>query len=109
MLFRSKRGGKIQEIVNQKANTKNIRSATIIDLIYGVFLFVFGNLNSIPMSTTWVFIGILAGRELAITYFLNKKKIKYTYIIIAKDLGKVNIGLMVSVAIAFLIQYLKEL
>ena len=60
-IFR-KRGGKIQEIVNQKSNTKNIRSATIIDLIYGVFLFVFGNLNSIPMSTTWVFIGILAGR-----------------------------------------------
>lgn len=105
-IFR-KRGGKIQEIVNQKSNTKNIRSATIIDLIYGIFLFVFGNLNSIPMSTTWVFIGILAGRELAITYLLNKKKIKYTYIIIAKDFGKVNIGLAVSLVIAFLIQYLK--
>lgn len=105
-IFR-KRGGKIQEIVNQKSNTKNIRSATIIDLIYGVFLFVFGNLNSIPMSTTWVFIGILAGRELAITYLLNKKKIKYTYIIIAKDFGKVNIGLAVSLVIAFLIQYIK--
>jgi hypothetical protein len=59
------------------------------------------------MSTTWVFIGILAGRELAITYLLNKKKIKYTYIIIAKDFGKVNIGLAVSLVIAFLIQYLK--
>ena len=35
-IFR-KRGGKIQEIVNQKSNTKNIRSATIIDLIYGGF------------------------------------------------------------------------
>lgn len=102
-----KRGGKIQEIVNQKSNTKNIRSATIIDLIYGVFLFVFGNLNTIPMSTTWVFIGILAGRELAMTYLLNKNKIKYTYIIIAKDLGKVNIGLMVSVVLAFIVQYLK--
>ncbi|TXE08592.1 hypothetical protein ES711_08810 [Gelidibacter salicanalis] len=102
-----KRGGKIQEIVNQKSNTKNIRSATIIDLIYGVFLFIFGNLNTVPMSTTWVFIGILAGRELAMTYLLNKNKIKYTYIIIAKDLGKVNIGLMVSVVIAFIIQYLK--
>jgi phosphate/sulfate permease len=105
-IFR-KRGGKIQEIVNQKANTKNIRSATIIDLIYGIFLFVFGNLNPIPMSTTWVFVGILAGRELAITYLLNKQKIKYTYIIIAKDFGKVNIGLIVSVLIAFLIQSLK--
>jgi RNase H-fold protein (predicted Holliday junction resolvase) len=30
-----------------------------------------------------------------------------TYIIIAKDFGKVNIGLAVSVVIAFLIQYLK--
>jgi phosphate/sulfate permease len=103
----NKSGGKIQEIVNQKSNTKNIRSATIIDLIYGVFLYVFGNLNSIPMSTTWVFIGILSGRELAMTYFLNKTKIKYTYIIIAKDFGKVNIGLVISVMIAFLIQYLK--
>ncbi|MBK5214764.1 MAG: hypothetical protein JJE55_14015 [Flavobacteriaceae bacterium] len=105
-IFR-RRGGKIQEIVNQKSNTKNIRSATIIDLIYGVFLFVFGNLNSIPMSTTWVFIGILAGRELAITYLLHKPKMKSTYIIIAKDFGKVNIGLAVSIVIAFLIQYLK--
>jgi phosphate/sulfate permease len=105
-IFKSK-GGKIQEIVNLKANTRNIRSATIIDFIYGIFLFVFGNLNPIPMSTTWVFIGILAGRELAITYLLNKKNIKYTYIIIAKDLGKVNIGLIVSVVIAFLIQFLK--
>ncbi|NCO63948.1 MAG: hypothetical protein GW839_03655 [Flavobacteriales bacterium] len=105
-IFKSK-GGKIQEIVNLKANTRNIRSATIIDFIYGIFLFVFGNLNQIPMSTTWVFIGILAGRELAITYLLNKKNIKYTYIIIAKDLGKVNIGLIVSVVIAFFIQFLK--
>jgi len=105
-IFKSK-GGKIQEIVNLKANTRNIRSATIIDFIYGIFLFVFGNLNPIPMSTTWVFIGILAGREMAITYLLNKKDIKYTYIIIAKDLGKVNIGLIVSVVIAFFIQFLK--
>ena len=102
-----KKGGKIQEVVNKKANTSNIRSATIIDLIYGLFLFVFGNLNSIPMSTTWVFIGVLAGRELAITYLLNKENIKYTYVIIAKDFGKVNIGLVVSVVIAFFIQYLK--
>ncbi|NNE31955.1 MAG: hypothetical protein HKN40_06250 [Winogradskyella sp.] len=105
-IFR-KRGGRIQKIVNQKSNTNNIRSATIIDLIYGVFLFVFGNLNSIPMSTTWVFVGILAGRELGITYLLNKSKIKYTYIIIAKDFGKVNIGLIISVVMAFVIQYLK--
>ena len=106
-IFR-KRGGKIQEMINQKSNTKNIRSATIIDFIYGIFLFLFGNINSIPMSTTWVFVGILAGRELSITYLLEKSKIKHTYIIIAKDFGKVNIGLAVSVIVIFLIQLLQK-
>ncbi|TXD82205.1 hypothetical protein ESY86_15350 [Subsaximicrobium wynnwilliamsii] len=103
-----KRGGKIQEIVNQKSNTKNIRSATIIDLIYGIFLFIFGNLDAVPMSTTWVFIGILAGRELAMSYLLNKEKMEPTYIIIAKDLAKVNLGLIISVVIAFSIQFFKQ-
>lgn len=58
------------------------------------------------MSTTWVFIGILAGRELDVTYINKNKEIKYTYII-AKDFAKVNMGLAVSVMIALLIQYLK--
>ena len=70
------RGGKIQEIVNQKVNTRNIRSATFIDLCYGIILFLYGNINSIPMSTTWTFVGILAGREIAINYLLNKNKLK---------------------------------
>lgn len=105
-IFKS-RGGKIQEIVNQKVNTRNIRSATIIDLCYGSILFIYGNYNSIPMSTTWTFIGILAGRELAINYLLNKNKLKNSYKLIAKDFAKVNIGLAVSVFIVYIIQFFK--
>lgn len=101
------RGGKIQEIVNQKANTRNIRSATIIDLCYGLVLFIYGNMNSVPMSTTWTFIGILAGREIAINYLLNKKQLKTSFKLIAKDFAKVNVGLAVSIFIVFLIQFLK--
>jgi hypothetical protein len=101
------RGGKIQEIVNQKVNTRNIRSATIIDLCYGLILFVYGNYNSIPMSTTWVFIGILAGREIAINYLLNKNKLTNSYKLIAKDFAKVNIGLAVSIFVVYLIQLIK--
>ena len=107
-IFRS-RGGKIQEIVNQKVNSRNIRSATLIDLSYALLLFVYGNMNSIPMSTTWAFIGILAGREIAIHYRLEKSKLKSSYKLIAKDFMKVNIGLAVSIFIVFLIHWMKAL
>jgi phosphate/sulfate permease len=103
------RGGKIQEIVNQKVNTRNIRSATIIDLCYGLILYLYGNFNQIPMSTTWVFVGILAGREIAINYLLNKHKLQNSYKLIAKDFAKVNIGLAVSIFVVFLIQFIKAL
>lgn len=102
------RGGKIQKIVNQKSNTQHIRSATIIDACYGLLLYFFSSLNDVPMSTTWTFVGILAGREIAINYLLHKGELKKTYRIIIKDFAKVNIGLMVSILIAFLIQYVKE-
>lgn len=103
----NQRGGKIQGIVNQKSNTKHIRSATIIDLCYGLLLYFLGTLSSVPMSTTWTFIGILARREIAINYLLDKEKLKITYSLILKDFGKVNIGLMVSILIAYLIQHFK--
>jgi len=101
------KGGKIQSIVNQKSNTQHIRSATIIDACYGLLLLFFTTLNTIPMSTTWAFIGILAGREIAISYILKKDKLNKTYRIIVKDFAKVNIGLFVSILIAYLIQFLK--
>ena len=64
-IFYSK-GGAIQSIVLAKTNTVDIRSATIIDLSFAVILFFFKELNNIPMSTTWVFLGLLAGREIGI-------------------------------------------
>lgn len=106
-IFKSK-GGKIQGIVTQKSNTENIRSATIIDFIYGILLYFLSNLSSIPMSTTWTFIGILAGREIAINYLLNRKQLNHTYTLIFKDLAKVNIGLIISVLVAYGIQLLKS-
>lgn len=86
-LFKS-RGGKIQEIVNSKSNTQHIRSATLIDLTYAVVLFVFTELSNVPMSTTWVFIGILAGREIAISYRLNKHEMGVSRKQIFKDLTR---------------------
>jgi len=56
------RGGDIQKIVTSKINTADIRSATIIDFTYGIILLVFKSWSSIPMRTTWVFLGLLCHR-----------------------------------------------
>jgi hypothetical protein len=105
-IFNAK-GGKIQEIVSQKSNTQHIRSATIIDACYGVLLFFFTSISNIPMSTTWMFVGILGGREIAINYLLRKEELKNTYRLVVKDFARVNIGLIVSILIAYMIQFFK--
>ena len=67
------RGGAIQGIVKAKTNTVDIRSATIIDFLYALILLFFKEFSKVPMSTTWVFLGLLAGREIAIRYSLGKE------------------------------------
>ena len=103
-MFRE-RGGKIQEIVLEKHNTRYVRSATLIDLFYWLCLYFFKELNDIPMSTTGVFVGMLAGRELAIASFTGKRKFKSVFPLVARDFQKMMIGLGASVAIVLMIHY----
>lgn len=101
-----KRGGDIQKIVKMKTNVQDPRSATIIDIIYAFLLLYFINLNNVPMSTTWVFIGLLAGREIALYQRLRFESPKKMYKHIIKDLYKVTLGLIVSiVAVVLLTQF----
>ena len=97
------RGGKIQNLVLDKTGTRYVRSATIIDLVYAIILLYFKQYNDIPMSTTWVFIGLLCGRELAISTLNKNYKLKNVFPIIGKDFFKMMIGLAVSVTIVLLI------
>ncbi len=104
-----KRGGEIQNIIKLKTNTQDIRSATIIDIVYAGILIYFLNLNNIPMSTTWVFLGVLAGREIALynrLRFITEKKV-YKYII--QDFTKAAIGLTVSIAVVLVINYFDKI
>lgn len=100
-------GGKIQQIVLTKTGSRFMRSATIIDFVYAALLFFFMVMNDIPMSTTWVFVGLLSGRELAIAT-VNREQYKFNYVfpIIGKDFLKMMIGLAVSVALVLSIHYL---
>lgn len=93
-------GGKIQKIVTSKTNTQDIRSATIVDFIYGLVLFLFKEVSHMPMSTTWVFLGLLAGRELAIVISLGNRTLKSTASLVFSDVVKASIGLIVSVLLA---------
>ena len=92
-------GGPIQKVVLDKTGTRYARSATIINTIYAGVLYYFKVLNDLPMSTTWVFVGLLCGRELAIATMNKDYKFAYVFPLIGKDFLKMIFGLSVSVGI----------
>ena len=98
-----KRGGKIQEIITEKTDVIRVKSATLIDLIYGFILVYFKWINDLPMSTTWVFLGLLAGREIALTRLSgHKQPYQRTLSLVMKDLLRAGIGLGISFILALL-------
>jgi len=101
------KGGRIQKIVLEKSTTTYVRSATIIDLCYAFVLLFFKQYNDIPMSTTWVFVGLLCGREFAIASISKDNyTLKDVFPIVGRDFLKMMIGLGVSVAIVLSIHYI---
>jgi putative flippase GtrA len=100
------KGGKIQKVVYSKTGTRYTRSATIIDFVYAIILLYFKQYNDIPMSTTWVFVGLLCGRELAIATMNKEYKLRYVFPLIGKDFLKMIFGLSVSVGIVLSIHYI---
>lgn len=95
-------GGAIQKVVLTKTNTTDIRSATFVDLIYGIVLFLFKEISNLPMSTTWVFVGLLAGREIAVAWNEQHRSRQEVSRLVFSDFGKITFGLVVSVGIAYL-------
>jgi hypothetical protein len=103
------KGDRIQGIVNEKTKVTDVRAATLVDFVYAIILFYFKMLSNVPMSTTWVFIGLLGGRELAIALAKSKKltkrkaRIFRAYSLARKDVVKATIGLLVSLILALII------
>jgi hypothetical protein len=103
------KGDRIQDIVNKKTRVTDVRAATIVDLVYAVLLFYFKMHSNMPMSTTWVFIGLLGGREIAIALAksrkLKKRKARLfrAYKQTWSDVSKALIGLLISLILALII------
>ena len=100
------RGGNIQKVVKSKVNTVDIRSATIIDFTYGLVLLYFTKVNNVPMSTTWVFVGLLAGRELSLRFRLYREVSLSVFRMIGLDLAKIMFGLIISVLLVVVMKLL---
>ncbi|MBM3918411.1 MAG: hypothetical protein FJ344_02750 [Sphingomonadales bacterium] len=96
------RGDKIQNVVDEKSDVTDVRAATMIDLVYAAVLFWFTLVNTVPMSTTWAFIGLFAGREIGMTLsgYHGEVRWKKTFRLIGKDILMVGIGLLVSILLA---------
>ena len=95
------KGGRIQKIVTEKSVVTDVRFATIIDFIYCIILFYFKLYSKVPMSTTWVFIGLLGGREVAMAIRNSGENSTITaFKLLIKDFSYALIGLLISIAIA---------
>jgi hypothetical protein len=100
------RGGEIQKIVLSKTNTTDVRAATVVDCLFALILMCFKEINNIPMSTTWVFLGLLAGREIAISLIAGLRGKGEALRDVASDAGRAGFGLVISVAMALSLPFL---
>ncbi len=94
------KGGPVQKILKSKSAVTDIRSATIIDFTFAGLLFYFKEMNDVPMSTTWVFLGLIAGREYAFSFLLKNVTPLAATKMALTDVCKAFIGLVVSVDLA---------
>ena len=102
-------GGPIQGVLRSKINTHDLRSASVIDFLFGCVLFWKANITQFPLSTTWVFLGLLAGREIAVRARLRLSDRQPLQKVLGSDLLKAGIGIIVSLLVAIAIQPLKAL
>ena len=109
-------GGPIQSVLRSKTNTSDLRSATVIDFFFGLCLLYKAFLSTFPLSTTWVFLGLIGGREIALRIKEQEFEIRFTNResgnlgnVIGRDLWKAFVGVVVSLVIALSIQPLVQL
>ena len=102
------RGGPVQKILKSKTAVTDIRSATIIDFIYASLLFYFKELSNIPMSTTFVFLGLIAGREYGFAITQKAVSLARTVSVALSDVSKAYIGLVLSIDMAVFLPFIAK-
>ncbi|MFN9618274.1 MAG: hypothetical protein ACK55X_01005 [Synechococcaceae cyanobacterium] len=100
-------GGPIQGRLTGKSPVDDPRSAAVISAVYGLILAGLGAMSTQPLSTTWVFLGLLAGRELALLLRLRQQPPTAVAGQVGGDIARAALGLAVSVAVALAVPLLR--
>jgi hypothetical protein len=101
-------GGPIQARLTSKSHVSDPRSATVISAVYGLLLAGFAWSSRRPLSTTWMFLGLLAGRELALQARLRERSATEVAGVLGADIARAGLGLAVSVAVALTVPLLRS-
>ncbi len=90
------RGGKIQSIIDAKNGLDNPKTNSIINVAFSLIILMFQCINTTPVATTWSFVGLLSGREFALSMRSFNGVKKVTLIKILRDLSVLIYGLLIT-------------
>ena len=100
-------GGPIQALLERKSHSDDPCATALLTGLYGAVLFGLGQWSRLPLSTTWAFLGLLAGRELGLLLRGDGRQATSMPASEAADLGtdllRASLGLVVAVAVALLV------
>jgi hypothetical protein len=108
----SNRGNRMQEILSSKKNANNVKVNVLINVLFSAVLFIFKVVNNVSIATTFVFLGILAGKEVAIVFSerdILGRTYKKTVLNILKDINKCILGVCISLVFVVLINFFNVL
>lgn len=95
-------GGEMQGAVEEHHPIPDAKSATLVDAVYAVILFVFLVLSNTPMSTTFVFFGLLAGRHTVLNRVRSQGSIKSSLWLAFKYFFKSSAAMVSALILAVL-------
>jgi hypothetical protein len=96
-------GGPIQERLRSKCDSANPRATAVISLLYGGVLLLFLGGDRLPLSTSWLFLGLLAGREVGLACRGRGRAVPLLLRELSGDLLRAAAGLATSLAVALLV------
>ncbi|MFM1799562.1 MAG: hypothetical protein RLZZ117_1840 [Cyanobacteriota bacterium] len=96
-------GGPIQERLRGKRNSADPRAMTVVTLLYGGVLALFLGGDRLPLSTSWLFLGLLAGREVGLSCRGRGLPVPQLARELSGDLLRAAAGLATSLAVALLV------
>jgi hypothetical protein len=96
-------GGPMQGRLRGKCGVEDPQASAGISLLYGLVLLLFLGGDRLPLSTSWLFLGLLAGREVGLAWRGVGRPAVEVAREVSGDLLRAAAGLATSLAVALLV------